>query len=132
MAYLAVDALDEYEDRLPELLSLISETADMPESRVNWIVTSRNKNDIDQHLALEDSRARLSLKINAYAVSRAIETCIYHKVSQVASLRSNAALRGNVRRKLSEQADGTFLWVDLVLRTIRKALSKDVLRVINL
>ena len=39
--YLAVDALDECEQGLPDLLGLIRETS-LQETRLKWIVTSRN------------------------------------------------------------------------------------------
>jgi hypothetical protein len=78
--YLAVDALDECEDDLPDLLGLIMETA-LEGNRLKWIVTSRNRVEIDESLALENPEAKLSLEVNSEAVSQAIEFYINHKVA---------------------------------------------------
>ncbi|KAK3291304.1 uncharacterized protein B0H64DRAFT_349303 [Chaetomium fimeti] len=125
--YLAVDALDECEDGLPDLLSLVRETA-LQENHVKWILTSRNRADIDGNLALEDPGAKLSLEVNSEAVSQAIETYIIHKVAQVPSLRSSPVQRTKIQQKLLENAEGTFLWVDLVLRSIHTVLADDAVR----
>ncbi|RYP12752.1 hypothetical protein DL767_011135 [Monosporascus sp. MG133] len=121
--YLAVDALDECEDGLPDLLSLIRESS-LQENRLKWIVTSRNQVNVDESLAL-------SLKLNSEAVVRAIEVYIAHKVSQIPSLKSNPAQRATVQQKLLGKADGTFLWVDLMLRFIYGTLGDDVVRRID-
>lgn len=128
--YLAVDALDECEDGLPDLLSLVRETA-LQENRLKWILTSRNRVDIDENLALEDPGAKLSLEVNSEAVSQAIENYIIHKVAQVSSLRSSPVQRVNLQQKLLEKAEGTFLWVDLVLRSIHTVLAEDAVRRID-
>ncbi|RYO74334.1 hypothetical protein DL764_010859 [Monosporascus ibericus] len=121
--YLAVDALDECEDGLPDLLGLIKESS-LQENRLKWIVTSRNQVNVDESLAL-------SLEVNSEAVVRAIEVYIDHKVSQISSLESNPAQRATVQQKLLDKADGTFLWVDLMLRCIHGALGDDVVRRID-
>ncbi|KXX74227.1 Vegetative incompatibility protein HET-E-1 [Madurella mycetomatis] len=106
--YLAIDALDECEDGLPDLLGLVRDTA-LQQNRLKWIVTSRNRVDIDEGLALENPGAKLSLEVNSEAVSQAIKAYIEHKVDQVPSLRSNPTQRDNVQQKLLEKAEGTFL-----------------------
>ncbi|RYP63005.1 hypothetical protein DL771_009490 [Monosporascus sp. 5C6A] len=136
--YLAVDALDESEDGLPDLLGLVREST-LQEGRLKWIVTSRNRVDIDKHLALDNPAAKLSLEINSEAVSRAIEGYIDHKISQVPYLISNPRRQATVRQKLLDKADGTFLWVDLILRTIGGndsvdgvgALGDDIVRIVD-
>lgn len=128
--YLAVDALDECEDGLPDLLSLVRETA-LQENRLKWILTSRNRFDIDENLALENPGAKLSLEVNSEAVSQAIEAYIIHKVAQISSLRSSPVQRTKIQQKLLEKAEGTFLWVDLVLRSIRTVLADDAVRCIE-
>ena len=128
--YLAVDALDECEDGLPDLLNLVRETA-LQENRLKWILTSRNRVDIDENLAFENPGAKLSLEVNAEAVVRAIETYIIHKVAEASSLRSSPVQRTIIQQKLLEKAEGTFLWVDLVLRSIRGVLAEDAVRRID-
>ncbi|KAH7175761.1 WD40-repeat-containing domain protein [Dactylonectria macrodidyma] len=117
-------------DGLPDLLGLIRETC-LQENSVKWIVTSRNRVDIDKSLALDNPTSKLSLEVNSEAVSQAIEVYIDHKVSQVPSLKSNPSRRANVQKKLLDNADGTFLWVDLILRTIHGALGDDIVRLID-
>jgi hypothetical protein len=69
-AYLVVDALDEFEVGLPELLDLITKT--LPQSScIKWIVSSRNRDDIKQCLELDDSHTRLSLELNIHHISHA-------------------------------------------------------------
>ena len=53
VAYLVVDALDECEVGLPELLDLITSTLVTAQpTRVKWILSSRNRDDIGQRLWL--------------------------------------------------------------------------------
>jgi len=125
--YLAIDALDECEDGLPGLLNLVRETA-LEDNCLKWILTSRNRVDIEENLALENPGAKVSLEVNSEAVSRAIEAYIIHKVAEVSSLRSTPVQRTNIQQKLLEKAEGTFLWVDLVLRSIRTVLADDAVR----
>lgn len=125
--YLAVDALDECEDGLLDLLDLVKETA-LQENRLRWILTSRNRVDIDENLALESPGAKLSLEVNSEAVSHAIENYTIHKVAQVPSLRSNPIQQAIIRQSLLEKAEGTFLWVDLVLRSLHTVLADDAVR----
>ncbi|VBB80706.1 Putative HET containing-domain vegetative incompatibility protein [Podospora comata] len=128
--YLAVDALDECEDGLPGLLGLIRDTV-LQQNRLKWIVTSRNGVDIDEGPALENPGAKLSLELNSEAVSQAIKAYIEHKVDQLPSLRSDPTQRDNVQQKLLEKAEGTFLWVDLILRSIHSVLADDAARHID-
>jgi hypothetical protein len=44
--YLAIDALDECETGLPQLLNLITQTAD-DFNHIKWVVSSRNRSDIE-------------------------------------------------------------------------------------
>jgi hypothetical protein len=68
--YLVVDALDECEAGLPELLY-----------------------GIEQCLGLDDSHTRLSLELNAHHVSHAVDVYVDHKVSRLASLGNDKALQ---------------------------------------
>lgn len=125
--YLAVDALDECEDGLSDLLDLVRETA-LQENRLKWILTSRNRVDIEATLALESSEAKLSLEVNSKTVSQAIENYIDYKVAKVSSLRSSPTEQVKVRQRLLEKAEGTFLWVDLALRSLHTVLADDAVR----
>lgn len=129
--YLIVDALDECETGLPELLKLITETAVASSTGVKWIVSSRDRPDIDKRLALGDVRVRLSLELNAEYVSHAVDVYIDHKISQITSIEGDKALQDQVRRKIRQKADGTFLWVALVFKELQDVLSGEVLQVLE-
>ncbi|KAM6504757.1 hypothetical protein FSOLCH5_015252 [Fusarium solani] len=131
-AYIVIDALDECETGLlQQLLKLIVQNTSA--SRVKWIVSSRNRRDIEQQLKLDDSQTRLSLelKANAEHVSHAVGVYIDDKVSQLESLQDDDALRDQVRHVLRHKATGTFLWVALVVQELKTAESWDVLDVLE-
>ena len=79
---LIVDALDECETDLPQLLKLVVESISTC-PRVKWIVSSRNKPDIEARLRLNDAQMILSLELNLEHVSRAVELFIDYKVSKL-------------------------------------------------
>jgi len=116
--YLFVDALDECQDGLSELLRFVRKIASTASSPVRWVLTSRNWHDIQQELSFEDSRTTLSLELNADHVSRAIDVYIQHKVSQLELIRHNQDLQRRIRNELQEKAEGTFLWVALVFQQL--------------
>jgi hypothetical protein len=129
--YLAVDALDECENGLPELLDLITSTLCKP-FQVKWIVSSRNRDDIDQVLGLNDHHTKLSLELNADHVSKAVDTYIDYKLSKLSLLRHNRALREQAREQLHQKSDGTFLWVALVFKELQKSkLQRDIPRILG-
>ena len=128
---LIIDALDECETGLPELLKLITETAVASSTRVKWIVSSRDRPDIDRQLALGDAHVKLSLELNAEHVSHAVDVYIDHKVSQITSMDRDEALKDQVRHKMRQKADGTFLWVAFVFEELQDVLKGEVLQVLE-
>jgi hypothetical protein len=90
-AYLVIDALDECETDLPRLLDLIVRNSTKSCS-VKWLVSSRNRHDIEQGLRLDGSRLQLSLELedNAEQVSRAVDAFINHKALQLKALYDEA------------------------------------------
>ena len=130
-AYLAVDALDECEVGLSQLLDLITWTVSAQPTRVKWIVSSRNRYDIEQQLGLDNSHTRLSLELNAHHISHAVDVYVDHKVSQLPSLRNHKELQDQVRDQMHQKSDGTFLWVALVFEELLRALRRNVSQVLN-
>jgi hypothetical protein len=130
-AYLIIDALDECETGLPQLLELINQTVSAPYTRVKWIISSRNISEIEQRLPLDDSGLKLSLELNAEHVSHAIGVYIDHNVSQLASIKHDKALQGQVRNQMCQKADATFLWVALVFKELQVVQRYDILQVID-
>jgi hypothetical protein len=121
--YLIVDALDECESELPQLLDLIVRSASDSSPRVKWLVSSRPRLDIEQRLRLEKDRIELDLEKNVQDhVSYAVNAYINHKVSELAQLAQlkqyDGKLQDDVRSYLRMNADGTFLWVALVCKQL--------------
>src|SRR6202046_1916896 len=130
-AYLVVDALDECEVGLSQLLDLITWTMSTQRTCVKWIVSSRNRYDIEQWLGLGDSHTRLSLELNADHIFHAVDVSVDYKGSQLVSLRNDKVLQDQVRDQMHQKSDGTFLWVALVIEELRGALRKDLSQVLN-
>jgi hypothetical protein len=128
---LVVDALDECAIDLPKLLELIVRTA-ASSSRVKWLVSSRNEGHIEQKLKSVGDTARLSLELkqNAEQVARAVDAYIDQKLSSLESLEEDD-LREQVRDKLRRKANGTFLWVALMMQELEKPESWDPLAVVE-
>ena len=128
--YLIVDALDECVTDLPKLLDFIVSTASS--TRVKWLLSSRNEHHIEQKLRSTHEQTRLSLELkdNAEQVSRAVHVYIDDKLSRLWSLQDDS-LRDQVRHILRQKANGTFLWVALVIQELEKPESWDPLQVVE-
>ena len=114
--YLVVDALDECESGLFQLLDLIVRNASTSSSRVKWLVSSRNRHDIEERLRIDDSPVELSLELNAESVSGAVDAYIDHKVSELARMKQyDSVLQDQVKDQLHQKANETFLgWPSFV------------------
>lgn len=129
--YLILDALDECETGLTQLLDLIVRNVSAS-SRVKWIVSSRNRHDIEARLQLNDSHTNLSLELNAEHVSHAVDVYIDHKVSQLTRLKHyDSMLQDQVRDLLCQKANGTFLWVALVCKELGEVEIWNTLEVLD-
>ena len=96
---------------LPQLLDLITRTVSSQSSCIKWIVSNRNRYDIEQCLGLDDPHNRLSLELNADHVSHAVDLYVDYKISQLVSLRNNKVLQEKVRDQIHQKSDDIFLWV---------------------
>ena len=130
--YLIIDALDECIAGLPLLLDLISEISSA-HSPVKWILSSRHRADIERGLRLNEFKTKLSLELkeNAEQVSQAINAYINHRVSDLAAIQHSNSLKEQVLEKMRQKANGTFLWVALVLKELGLVESWNVLRVLE-
>ncbi|KAH8668676.1 beta transducin-like protein HET-E2C*4 [Xylariales sp. PMI_506] len=132
--WLIVDALDECLVDLLKLLELISHDSTI--GRVKWILSSRNRNDIEQKLSNLDSRTRLSLELkeNADKVADAVDLYINQRVSEMAERWADSSLQGYAQKTLQSKAHGTFLWAALViqeLQELERASKWDVRKVLD-
>ncbi|KAI1776814.1 NACHT domain-containing protein [Hypoxylon cercidicola] len=131
-AYVVIDALDECENELQQLLKFIVDNSSAL-SHVKWIISSRNRHDIEWQLQLNNSGVKLTLELtqNAEQVSYAVNAYIDFKISQIESLQDDGELRARVLSSIREKADGTFLWVALVIQQLKDANEWDVLDVVD-
>jgi hypothetical protein len=90
-------------------------------SRVKWVVSSRNWQDIEDKLRQVGCKTRLSLELNAESVSVAIEFFIQRKVSELAEQRRyDKDTCDKILNHLTTNADNTFLWVALVFQDLNE------------
>jgi len=131
-AYFFIDALDECVKDVEKLLAFIVQKSSLS-SRVKWIVTSRNYTNIEQQLRLDNSGTRLSLELkeNAAQVSRAVDAYIDHRLIELEHIQHDQSLQSLVRDKMQRKANGTFLWVSLVMKELRDVQSWEVLQVLE-
>ncbi|KAH8662952.1 WD40-repeat-containing domain protein [Tricladium varicosporioides] len=128
--YLVVDALDECEKELDKLLDFIVQNVSLS-ANIKWLLSSRNRLDIEQKLRDVQMRLSLELKGNAEQVSYSIDMYINDKLSHLESLKDDDNLRDQVRDILHRKAAGTFLWVALVVQELQNPDNLDVLRVVK-
>ncbi|KAL6793010.1 hypothetical protein J3E68DRAFT_451436 [Trichoderma sp. SZMC 28012] len=128
---LVVDALDECETDSAKLLDFITKYASLP--RVKWIVSSRNTLNIQQKLEsfIRHGILSLELKANAETVSNAVDIYIEHRISQLRSVQHNQGQRDELKDALREKANGTFLWVSLVMKELEDVQSWEVIEVVK-
>ncbi|CAG9950917.1 unnamed protein product [Clonostachys rosea f. rosea IK726] len=125
---MVIDALDECVTGLQHLLSFITRsTSTCP--YVKWIVSSRNRHEIEQQL--HHYAVTFSLELNADPVARAINTYINYKVAHLVLLREEKSLQDKVRDVMRQKADGTFLWVALAAQELESVQSWNMLNVLN-
>jgi hypothetical protein len=133
-AYLVIDALDECKQEEPgvtELLELISESVE-ENDKVKWLVTSRNENYIERILDPSKVRSRLSLELEAHAVTGAVNAYIRHKVEDLDKTKSYGdKLRNDVETYLRTHSDDTFLWVALVCKELARTSRWNTLPVLK-
>lgn len=128
--FLIVDGLDECIADLPKLLQFITQQSTFP--RIKWVVSSRNRLDIEQQLERAGHKVRLSLELNSESVSTAVSIFIEQKVSQLAQQKKyNERTRDAVLHHLASNANDTFLWVALVCQSLEKVPRWNVMRKLN-
>ncbi|KAH8742353.1 hypothetical protein F5883DRAFT_478116 [Diaporthe sp. PMI_573] len=124
--YLVIDALDECITGLEDLLDLIIKTS-TANSRVKWIVSSRNWPKIEKALGSAAQNFSLSLELNRNSVSAAVATYIDFKIDTLAKENDyDLDTQVIVRSHLIQNAGGTFLWVALVCQELAKLSAWEV------
>ncbi|KAF2850325.1 WD40 repeat-like protein [Plenodomus tracheiphilus IPT5] len=125
--YLIIDALDECEG-WRKLLDLIAQTVSTS-SCVKWIVSSRNRPNIEERLERAGQKVKLCLELNALSVSAAVGAFIHHKVRQLTERKNyDDQTRNTVLAHLSANAHDTFLWVALVCQNLEEVPRRNTIR----
>jgi hypothetical protein len=126
--HLLIDALDECVTDLLKLLDFVAKQSSAS-PRVKWLVSSRNWPKIEEQLEQAGHKVRLSLELNAASVSVAVSVFIEQKVSQLAEQkRYDEQTRDAVLKRLTSNANDTFLWVALVCQDLRATARRNVLK----
>jgi hypothetical protein len=81
--YLMVDALDECDSGLSQLLDVMARPNFELSSKVKWLVASRNRFDIEERLKPDNLRVKISLELNLSHISRAVNAFINFKVREL-------------------------------------------------
>ncbi|CVL06861.1 related to vegetatible incompatibility protein HET-E-1 [Fusarium mangiferae] len=121
--YLLVDALNECVGDLPLLLTLITSTS----SCVKWIVTSRNRCEIDEIFRQTPAKVALSLESHEASVSKAVNSYISYKIGQLTERKKlkQKALQ-ELHDYLSQNAQGTFLWVASMCQQLERCRAWEI------
>ncbi|KAL1897522.1 hypothetical protein Cpir12675_002310, partial [Ceratocystis pirilliformis] len=116
---LIVDALDECVVNQELLLDFIKS------SSAKWIVSSRNRPDIEQGLNGATQRVKIHLEINKDPVSLAIDFFIKYKVNELAQKKGYGdEVKEAVLEYLQSNAHDTFLWVALVCQELSSSKTR--------
>lgn len=126
-----IDALDEceQEDGCKQLLKLIIKTS----CRVKWLISSRNITEIERQLQAIDSSRRLSLELkeNAKFVTNSVDLYIDDSIQNIMALQGDKELQTTATNTLKSKANGTFLWVALVVEQLRETKHRNVKKVLE-
>ncbi|KAK0751649.1 WD40-repeat-containing domain protein [Schizothecium vesticola] len=127
--YLIIDALDECVNDRDKLLKFVLQEVKLP--RVKWIISSRNNITESRRLDVSQSILSLELQENADSISNAISAYITERTSQIESLQDDPPLQQYVRQVLHRKAEGTFLWVALVVQELENVDSWKVRKMVD-
>ncbi|UKZ95095.1 uncharacterized protein TrAFT101_009945 [Trichoderma asperellum] len=124
-----IDALDEcqHHESRKSLLNLIMDTS----NHVKWLISSRNEKEIERGLKSIENRLILELKSNAAHISNAVDTYIDRCAQDIEALEDDMDLRIKITNSLKTKANGTFLWVTLVVQQLQDAGRPHIERILE-
>ncbi|CAI7639854.1 unnamed protein product [Penicillium glandicola] len=131
--YLIVDALDECQDNgMADFFKLLVRNGLDHPSKIKWLLTSRPLDNAERALLVGSDQVQVSLDLNSEYVSKAVEAYISHKVDELGHHhRYTNTLRTEVKTVLTAKAEGTFLWVSLVCKTLESVRQENALTTIQ-
>ena len=123
---LMVDALDECDTKVHELLDWIIRKDSELSPKIKWLTTSRNVPTFTERLG-RNHQLHTSLELNSRHVAHAVASFIDNKVKELAERKLYASeLQTLVRKSLREKAQDTFLWVALVCKELSEVRPQKV------
>ncbi|KAF4947133.1 hypothetical protein FSARC_14038 [Fusarium sarcochroum] len=121
--YLIVDALDECRENLEFLLKIIASST----PRIKWLVSSRDRYEIEENLEACSSKLGLRLEHHEESVSEAVKYFIDYRTLQLVKRKKiKQDLAQEIHCYLTQHAHGTFLWVALVCRRLERCLPWEI------
>lgn len=131
--YVIIDALDEcQEDGMADFLRLLVRTGLNHPAKVKWVLTSRPLDSAERELLVWHDQVQVSLELNSESVSEAVETYIAFKVNELARRhRYGKTLRQEIALRLTEKAEGTYLWVSLMCKRLESVHRDEALTAIE-
>jgi hypothetical protein len=120
-AYFLVDALDECDIQLRELLKTIADEIPQAATRIKWIVSSRNRPEIEEYLGRDGVWKKISLELNSDHISHGVDVYIDFKIDRLARSKTYSnELKAEVNSQVRRKAEGTFLWVHLACERLER------------
>ncbi|ATZ48865.1 hypothetical protein BCIN_04g00830 [Botrytis cinerea B05.10] len=111
--YLIIDALDECDKDLNDLLQLISISLSKCD-KVRWLVTSRPEVELNQL-----SNTSSILELDAQSLKDPVNIYIKHKCSALKQRKGYTTdILAKIETRIRQQAENTFLWVWLVFKEL--------------
>ncbi|KAJ5698118.1 G-protein beta WD- 40 repeats containing protein [Penicillium macrosclerotiorum] len=131
--YIIVDALDECQDSgMGDFLKLLVRTGLDSPFRIKWLLTSRPLEAAERALLAGHDQLQVSLELNSQYVSQSVQSYISYKVDELSRQnRYKEVLARQVKDNLFVKAEGTFLWVSLVCKTLEGVHPDSVLVMIQ-
>jgi len=125
--YLIIDAINECDHQIFQLLKRIISDDSSARSKIKWLMTSR-----DPPFFMERSGIDTSLELNSEHVSGAVFRFIDHKVNTLAGQKDHdAELQDFTKEFLGGKAEGTFLWVALVCQELTEVDARKVKEILE-
>lgn len=128
-----VDALDECLEGVEQFLRhVVSTGLDRP-GLVKWLLTSRPLDSAEQILLARSNQRLVSLEVNLNHVAQSVAAYVSTKVAELSRNWPicSPELQLQIEKELTRKAEGTFLWVSLVCKELRKVRAEDALAAIK-
>jgi hypothetical protein len=126
--YFVVDALDECDDGLNDLVALIS-TSLTRSDKIKWLVSSRPEVEILSKL--EDPDVCRLVDLNSQTMEEPVKKYIEHKVSTLTGDGYTKEILAKLSHEIRQRAENTFLWVWLVFKALESKGGWDALKTIE-